>query len=112
MTEHNKGNESSATEQNETDVVSMLKRMQQQLVYLEKKIDTLIAAGGQSQGQSQFRPPFRDRPFSKPFRSYGNSHTQFRPDHGNRPNSGPPRGNQNREGFKKKPFYGKRERSA
>jgi hypothetical protein len=56
----------------ETDLVSLLKKMQQQLNFLEKKIDALIS-------QSQPKPfgekapsgrPFQKRPFSKPLRSF------------------------------------------
>ncbi len=87
----------------ETDVIGLLKKMQQQLVYLEKKIDTLITQ--------------RPQNFSRPFRPYG------RPQHagenrpaGNHPDR-PAHFNKHRSeggahGYvpKKKPFYGKRER--
>jgi hypothetical protein len=55
----------------ENDVFSLLKKMQQQLSFLEKKVDLLIS-------QSQGRPhgeraaqdrPFRKRPFTKQFHS-------------------------------------------
>lgn len=110
---HDERNEPSENAGNETDVVALLKKMQQQLVYLERKIDTLIAGGASGAGAS--RPPFRDRPYSKPFRPYGNSAGGpagggYR---GNNFRSEGPRGG-HREGghgggFKKKPFYGKRE---
>ena len=68
MSEHEEKNEDLTTSpQADSDVVSLIKKMQQQLNYLEKKIDLLI-------GQSPERP-FRDRGekrFSKPFRpSFG-----------------------------------------
>ena len=67
MSEHPEENEElSAPPQADSDVVSLIKKMQQQLNFLEKKIDILI-------GQSPERP-FRDREkrFSKPFRpSFG-----------------------------------------
>ena len=67
MSEHSEDNEElSVPPQADTDVVSLIKKMQQQLNFLEKKIDILI-------GQSPERP-FRDREkrFSKPFRpSFG-----------------------------------------
>jgi hypothetical protein len=47
----------------EQDVVALIKRMQQQLAFLEKKIDILI-------NQSQTRP-FSEKHFSKPFRTSG-----------------------------------------
>lgn len=55
----------------EPEVVVLIKKMQQQLVFLEKKIDTLIA-------QSQAKPFSAERSFPKPFRSY--SHPPHRPD--------------------------------
>jgi hypothetical protein len=50
----------------EPDVMALLKRMQQQLAFLEKKLDTLIS-------QSQTRPS-GERHFSKPFRASSHSH--------------------------------------
>jgi hypothetical protein len=64
-------NASAEADESETDVVSVLKQMQQQLILLERKIDLLVS-------QSQKRPsgdkfssdrPFPKRSFSKPFRS-------------------------------------------
>ena len=118
MSGYPKGNderhEPSENAGNETDVVALLKKMQQQLVYLERKIDTLIAAGASGTGAP--RPPFRDRPYSKPFRPYGNSAggpssggyrgNNFRPDAAR---GGHREGGHSAGGFKKKPFYGKRE---
>jgi len=67
MSEHSEENEElSVPPQADSDVVSLIRKMQQQLNFLEKKIDILI-------GQSPERP-FRDREkrFSKPFRpSFG-----------------------------------------
>ena len=67
MSEHSEENEDIAVPPPaDSDVVSLIKKMQQQLNFLEKKIDILI-------GQSPEKP-FRDREkrFSKPFRpSFG-----------------------------------------
>ena len=52
-------------EQEGNDVIALIKRMQQQLAFLEKKIDLLIS-------QSQSRPS-GERHFSKPFGSAGSS---------------------------------------
>jgi hypothetical protein len=96
------------------DVFAVLEKMQQQLTYLEKKIDTLI----QASQQSQQKPFERERSFSKPpFRSFGRPH---RPE-GGQGGYGPPRGQGsygpprheggNRDGNfrpKKKPFFGGR----
>ena len=63
MSEHSEENEELvAPPPTDSDVISLIKKMQQQLNYLEKKIDILI--GG---GQAPERP-FRDREkrFSKP----------------------------------------------
>lgn len=61
MNEHSEENEDlSLTPQTESDVVSLIKKMQQQLNFLEKKIDILI-------GQSPERS-FGEKRFSKPFR--------------------------------------------
>jgi hypothetical protein len=67
MSEHSEENEElSAPPQADMDVVSLIKKMQQQLNFLEKKIDILI-------GQSPERSfGDREKRFSKPFRpSYG-----------------------------------------
>jgi len=61
----------------ETDVLVLIKKMQQQLVFLEKKIDTLIS-------QIQERPS-RERSFSKPYRSFGNTQRYERGDRDSRP---------------------------
>lgn len=50
----------------EQDIVALIKRMQQQLAFLEKKLDILIS-------QSQANPS-GERHFSKPFRASGYPH--------------------------------------
>ena len=101
--------------ENETDVVALLQRMQQQLTFLEKKLDTLLQQAQQAQAQPK---PFNNRPertFSKPFRPYGRPH---RPSGGHGPStygqgqggpSRPGQGGHPREGNfvpKKKPYFG------
>lgn len=62
----------------ETDLVSLIKRMQQQLNYLEKKIDVLISQSQPKPFRERTERPFRERPerpyqkrtFSKPSRSF------------------------------------------
>jgi len=70
MSEHSEKNEDlSVLPQTDSEIVSLIKKMQQQLNFLEKKIDILI-------GQSPDKP-FQDREkrFSKPFRpSFGGGH--------------------------------------
>jgi hypothetical protein len=43
----------------ESEAVMLIKRLNQRLDFLEKKIDTLLA-------QSQTRPPFREKTFQRP----------------------------------------------
>lgn len=63
MTEQLKSDNSSTPQQTESDVLVLIKKMHQQLAFLEKKIDILIS-------QSQERP-FREKKFSKPSRPFG-----------------------------------------
>ena len=91
------------------DVVDLIKKIQQHLVFLEKKIDLLI-------GQSSQRS-FKTRPFSKPFWPGGHSHRRENREHNqSRENNfaqGRPfnkqRGSENREGGQRtKPFFHRR----
>lgn len=77
-------------DESDTDVVSLLKTMQQQLHFLERKIDLLIS-------QSQKRPhgendspdrPSHKRPFSKKFRSFDHPRRPNREDRGYGPREG------------------------
>src|SRR3989338_205170 len=62
MTEQLKSGNFSAHQQTGSDVLVLIKMMQQQLTFLERKIDILIS-------QSQEKP-FSEKSFSKPFRSF------------------------------------------
>ena len=62
MSEENKSSPST-TQTFDLDLLGVLKRMQQQLGFLEKKIDTLIKQSSDK--------PFRERNFSQPFRQGG-----------------------------------------
>jgi hypothetical protein len=75
MTEESSLNPSAVPDQPDTDVVSLLKRMQQQLLYLEKKIDMLVSQSQEKPFREKSSPdrPFRKRPFSKPLRSFDHS---------------------------------------
>ncbi len=126
MNEHAADGDQEASSGSQKDVVFLLKKLQEQLTFLERKVDILIS-------QSKEKPSFnKERTFSKPpFRSssssYGSSRYAGRSD--SRPErSGPPRersyesgnrssekpyGNKDRGSFagKKKPFFAnKRER--
>ena len=73
----------------ETDLVSLVKRMQQQLNYLEKKIDVLISQSQpkpfRERTERPFREgaerPFRKRTFSKPSRSFDRQRPHSREEH-------------------------------
>jgi hypothetical protein len=87
MNEESSINPSAVPDEPDTDVVSLLKRMQQQLLFLERKIDQLIS-------QSQERPsrergpsdrPYGKRPYSKPFRSFDRPQRQGKGEHGHGP---------------------------
>jgi hypothetical protein len=55
----------------EADVISLLKKMQQQLLFLERKIDLLIGSSrARSSGDAFKDRPFRKSPSMKPFRSF------------------------------------------
>jgi len=75
MNEEPSINPSTVADEPDTDVVSLLKRMQQQLLSLERKMDLLISQSKErpSGGKPSPDRPFRKRPFSKPFRSFDHS---------------------------------------
>ncbi len=121
MNEQSEHGEEAVASGSQGDVVFLLKKLQEQLTFLERKVDILI-------NQSKEKPSFnKERTFSKPpFRSSAPSYGSSR--HGGRPDvrperSGPPRertyesgnrgakpyGNSDSRGFagKKKPFYSK-----
>jgi hypothetical protein len=80
MTEQHKDGDFSAPQHDETNILVLIKRMQQQLTFLEKKIDTLI---NQSQQKPFREKSFQEKTYSKPFRSFDRP---YRPDsyHGKR----------------------------
>ncbi len=90
MSEESQRNDPLPQASPEQDLVALIKKMQQQLIFLEKKIDILI---------SQFQErPFEKRHFSKPFRPAEKSF-----DHGRRFEKRP--GEENRGfGYKKKSY--------
>jgi len=119
MNEHFEQNSSSESQQAEPDLLTLVKKIQQHLVYLEKKIDTLI-------GQSSDRPA-KGRHFSKPFRPFNNNRSRhhgegnrddrprersfghdrpFNRDRGDRPRGGDSHGSG--FGADKKPFFRRR----
>ena len=121
MSEHFKHKEhkenQEVPEQGEPDVIGLLKKIQQHLGFLEKKIDLLTSQSSQSSER-----PFRGKPFSKPYRPGGGGYFPRREnrEHGNPPREGnfsqgdrpfrKPHGDENRGGFgpRKKPFFHRR----
>jgi len=106
MNEDFKEEDSPAPPQQEQQVLDLVKRLQQQIISLEKKVDTLLSRSAQRANEG--------KTFSKPFRSYGHSQYQGRPRHrdssGERDSSagryGKQRGEENRgTDQRKKPFY-------
>ena len=104
----------------DTDVVSLLKRIQQQLLFLEKKVDLLLS---QSQERRHGEKTFSDRPsqrkpFSKQLRSLDHPRHRSRGDHEYGPREGSsvpghfyenrPRGKSRRPNRSKNPFSFKR----
>jgi hypothetical protein len=63
MTEQFKNDNPLTPSQAESDVFVLIKKIQQQLDSLERKIDTLT--------RQSYEKPFREKNFSKPFRSSG-----------------------------------------
>jgi hypothetical protein len=101
-------------EQTEQDVVTMIKKIQQQLIFLEKKIDTLI---NQSSGKR-----FEVKRFSKPLQPFERSSYYGKGKQGNssrersftqsRPSFNKQQGDENRDfGQRKKPFFRHRKES-
>ncbi len=90
----------------ESDVIALLKKIQQQMVFLEKKLDLLVS---QQQTAADQQPSFKERHFSpKPFRSYGppQGGGYGRPDRGGSDRG--PRDRGERGGFSQdRPSYGR-----
>jgi hypothetical protein len=69
MSEQSEENDFLPATEARQDVAALIKKMQEQLASLEKKIDILI-------NQSQARP-FGEKHFAKPFRSFGHPRRRF-----------------------------------
>lgn len=110
MNEQSKQGESPASRQGEPDVIALIRKMQEHLVILERKIDSLI-------NKPQDRP-FKEKHFSKPpFRPFNPSRRHDKEEYGRGPRRGshderPPfkkhRDEDNRGYGPKKPFFSKR----
>jgi hypothetical protein len=84
-------NPSAAPDETNTDVVSLLKKMQQQLLFLERKIDLLITNSRErSSGETGRDRPFQKKPFSKPFRSFEHPRQHGKGEHTRNPREGEP----------------------
>jgi hypothetical protein len=107
-------------DESDTDVVSLLKRMQQQLHFLETKIDLLISQAQERPFRERTTPdrPFKKRPFSKPSHSFDRPQRHGKGEYGHSPrdkDSAPghfydrrPRDKSRGPNPKKKPFSFKR----
>ena len=103
----------------QSDIVGMIKKMQQQLDSLEKKIDALCQQSRPKPSEDYRANSFEKR-FSKPFRSFDRSHHHGNKEHGYHPRErgfgqggghSPERRDDNNRGdfrHKKKPFFHKR----
>jgi hypothetical protein len=80
-------NPSAVPDESDIDVVSLLKRMQQQLLFLERKIDLLISRSQERPFGEKTSPdrPFRKRPFSKPFHTFDHPQRHGKGEHGHNP---------------------------
>lgn len=65
MNEDSKKENSSVSQHEEQQVLALVKRLQQQISFLEKKVDILLTRSTQR--------PSETKNFSKPFRSFGHS---------------------------------------
>jgi hypothetical protein len=65
-------NPSAVSDESDADVASLLKRIQQQLHSLERKIDLLTSQSQERPYRDKTSPerPFQKKHFSKPFRSF------------------------------------------
>jgi len=93
MSEQIKHNDSLSPASDEQNLMAVIKRMQQQLVFLEKKIDILI--------DQSSRKSFSENRFSKPSRSFGRPHRPFDRERGDA--SGRKRFDRGRPPFEKRP---------
>lgn len=93
MNDESLANTTEEADPSETDLVSLVKRMQQQLNYLEKKIDVLISQSRPKPFRERTERPFRERPerpfqkrtFSKPSRSFDRPRPHTREEHESTP---------------------------
>ena len=112
MSEDLKEDAGSTQPREESEVVMLIKQVQQQMVYLEKKLDLLLAQAPQKS--------FKESSFPRPRRSFGNSfhHEKGRPQHSRHGAGGfshdrstydRPQGNTNYTPFpSKERFFGKK----
>jgi hypothetical protein len=104
MEKETKVNPTDLSDQTDTDLVSLLQSMQQQLVHLEKKIDLLI---GRSQERPSHAQPFGRRSFSKSPRPH--DHSRY---HDSRERESSPRNRDSNAGRFYERFPQKKERSS
>lgn len=76
MNEHFKNHESSEPPQSETGVLELLKKIQQQLVFLERKIDALGSGAAPRPFRKERFMPRKPRSFDRPHHSGKGEHGQ------------------------------------
>jgi hypothetical protein len=87
MNEESSVNPTTAQDPSDTEVVSLLKKVQQQLLFLEKKVDLLISQSQEKPSGERAFPErsFRKRSYSKPYRSFDQPARHGKGEHGNSP---------------------------
>ncbi|MCM8812372.1 MAG: hypothetical protein NC924_00360 [Candidatus Omnitrophica bacterium] len=103
---------SSSPQQTESELAAMMKRMQQQLVFLERKIDLLLGQSGERPVESRNFSKSR-RPFDAAFRPEGAGRRAGRESHFPAERSyEPPQKSEGAGAFRQrqKPFYQRRKR--
>ncbi|MFC1709369.1 hypothetical protein ACFL2J_04860 [Candidatus Omnitrophota bacterium] len=76
MNEDSKNEDFPVPEQEEQSVLALVKRLQQQIINLEKKVDTLLTRPAQRTNGG--------KDFSRPYRPFGHSQRQGKPRYGDR----------------------------
>ncbi len=87
MKEQSSIDPSAVPEESDNDIASLLGKMQQQLVFLERKIDMLISQSKERPSGERTSPgrSFRKGSFSKPFRSFDHPQRHGQGEYGHGP---------------------------
>ncbi len=87
MNEESSITRSATPDESDTDVVSLLKKIQQQMLFLERKIDLMIRQSQERQpgDRESSNRPSQKRTFSKQYRPFDHSRDRSRGEHGHNP---------------------------